>query len=48
MKVLFIVVSVLALYMFVAGTASLIFPELGIPIWWIAFQIGPMPVPLPQ
>jgi len=45
--VLFAVIALLATTVLVLGIGSLIFPDAGIPFVWMAFPIGPQPVPLP-
>lgn len=47
MMVLFVTVSVLVSIMLVCGLASLIFPDLGIPFFFVAFPVAPQPVPIP-
>lgn len=46
LRVFIISVFVLAGLYFVVGVMSLIFPELGIPMMWMAFPIGPAGPPI--
>jgi len=46
--VLFVVVAFLAATVLVMGIASMVFPDAGIPLIWVAFPIGPQPVPIPM
>ncbi len=44
---LFIFLIVFATIVLLCGVLSLVFPDAGIPFIWMAFPIGPQPVPLP-
>jgi len=44
---LFIFLIVFATIVLACGVLSLVFPDAGIPFIWMAFPIGPQPVPLP-
>jgi len=44
---LFIFLIVFATVVLTCGVLSLVFPDSGIPFLWMAFPIGPQPVPLP-
>jgi len=44
---LFIFLIVFATVVLLCGVLSLVFPDSGIPFLWMAFPIGPQPVPLP-
>lgn len=46
--VLFAVIAVLSSTVLVLGITSLVFPDAGIPLVWVAFPIGPQPVPIPM
>ena len=44
---LFVVLAVLAVVVLVCGVLSIIYPDAGIPFFWMAFPIGPQPAPIP-
>jgi len=44
---LFVVLAVLATIVLVCGVLSLIYPDAGIPFFWMVFPIGPQPAPIP-
>lgn len=44
---LFVVVSALALVVLISGTLSMIYPDSGIPFFWMAFPVGPQGPPIP-
>jgi len=44
---LFVFLVFFASVVLLCGVLSLVFPESGIPFLWMAFPIGPQPVPLP-
>jgi fatty acid desaturase len=43
---LFVALAVVALVVLVCGVLSFIYPDSGIPFFWMAFPIGPQPVPI--
>jgi len=44
---LFVVLAVFASVVLVCGVLSRIYPDSGIPFIFMAFQVGPQPIPLP-
>ncbi|MDT8376521.1 MAG: hypothetical protein RQ867_07245 [Mariprofundaceae bacterium] len=44
---LFVGVSVLALVVLVTGMLAMIYPDSGIPFFWVAFPVGPQGAPIP-
>ncbi len=43
---LFVVVSILALLVLVSGIMSMVYPDSGIPFFWMAFPVGPQGPPM--
>lgn len=46
LRIVIIGVFILAGLYFVAGVMALVFPELGIPMMWVAFPVGPAGPPI--
>lgn len=43
---LFVVVSILALCVLVSGIMQIVYPDSGIPFFWMAFPVGPQGPPI--
>jgi len=44
---LFVALAAVALVILVCGVLSMIYPDAGIPFFWMAFPVGPQPPPIP-